>query len=220
MLPGFRHLGEASPNTFHHGRWGALYQTPSLYSLSHQLSIYGRQTPLPYLWKRWTSKVLTSIQERHRLFANKAFHRLHNKLAHCTRFAIRRKIHNAYQQRNYKDTKRDDSWKSGQTIFGRLWQNEFQALKPKYASAYPCCLSRLCLKVTSRLRLRYFCRIAGIWRLIRRRRKTWRRGKRHDGLDERYTESPSTWKVLPQKGLQGKGSSYSSYKVLKHVNSS
>ena len=27
----------------------------------------------------------------------------------------------------------------------------FQALEPKYASAYPCCLSRLCLKVTSSL---------------------------------------------------------------------
>ena len=81
-------------------------------------------------------------------------------------------------------------------------------------------LARLCLKVTSRLRLRKFCRIAGIWRLIRRRRKTWRRGKRHDGLDERYTESPSTWKALPQKRLQGKCSSYSFYNVIKHVNSS
>ena len=81
-------------------------------------------------------------------------------------------------------------------------------------------LARLCLKVTSRLRLRKFCRIAGIWRLIRRRRKTWRREKRHDGLDERYTEPPSTWKALPQKRLQGKGFSYSLCNVLKHVNSS
>ena len=50
MFSDFQHLGDASPNTFHHGRWGALFQTPSLYSWSDQLSIYGSQTPLPCLW--------------------------------------------------------------------------------------------------------------------------------------------------------------------------
>ena len=122
MLLGFRHLGEASPNTFHRGRWQLLRYIPCL--TNYRLTDAKRNC-LTSLWKRWTSKVLTSIQERHRSFADKAFHRLHNKLAHSTRFAIRRKIHNAKQQRNYKDTKPKNFWKSGQTIFGRLWQDEF-----------------------------------------------------------------------------------------------
>ena len=105
MLLGFRHLGEASPNTFHHGRWQLLRYIPCL--TNYRLTDAKRNC-LTSLWKRWTSKVLTSIQERHRAFADKAFHRLHNKLAHSTRFAIRRKIHNAKQQRNYKDTKREN----------------------------------------------------------------------------------------------------------------
>ena len=78
---------------------------------------YGRGAP---------GESLPAPRSRHRFFAKRAFHRLYNKLAHCTRFSKRRKIHNAQQQRNYKDTTRyssNYSRESGQTIIGQPEQD-------------------------------------------------------------------------------------------------
>ena len=60
-----------------------------------QIPLYRSQTPLLGLRKRRTGTVRKSSQDRCRLPADRAFHCVYNKLAHCSRSAIWRKIHNA-----------------------------------------------------------------------------------------------------------------------------